>query len=113
MQMADFGFVKKVLPGERTSTLCGTPEYLAPEVVKGEGHWQAADWWVVVLYLKPLICLTCYPCYRHGDMPMLSGCRAASRRFLVLLCAATWGNTSTMNHMCHRHGRCTPLCLFT
>jgi cGMP-dependent protein kinase len=42
--MADFGFVKKVLPGERTVTLCGTPEYLAPEVVKSEGHWQAADW---------------------------------------------------------------------
>lgn len=44
MQMADFGFVKKVLPGQRTSTLCGTPEYLAPELIVGEGHWQAADW---------------------------------------------------------------------
>ncbi len=43
-QMADFGFVKKVLPGQRTSTLCGTPEYLAPELITGEGHWQAADW---------------------------------------------------------------------
>ena len=43
--MADFGFVKKVLPGARTSTLCGTPEYLAPEVLAREGHWQAADWW--------------------------------------------------------------------
>jgi cGMP-dependent protein kinase len=44
LQMADFGFVKKVLPGQRTSTLCGTPEYLAPELIVGEGHWQAADW---------------------------------------------------------------------
>lgn len=43
-QMADFGFVKKVLPGQRTATLCGTPEYLAPELIVGEGHWQAADW---------------------------------------------------------------------
>jgi serine/threonine protein kinase len=44
LQMADFGFVKKVLPGQRTATLCGTPEYLAPELIVGEGHWQAADW---------------------------------------------------------------------
>lgn len=44
LQMADFGFVKKVLPGQRTLTLCGTPEYLAPELIVGEGHWQAADW---------------------------------------------------------------------
>ena len=40
MQMADFGFVKKVLTGTRTNTLCGTPEYLAPEIITQEGHWQ-------------------------------------------------------------------------
>lgn len=41
-QMADFGFVKKVLPGTRTNTLCGTPEYLAPEIIAQEGHWQVS-----------------------------------------------------------------------
>ena len=30
LKMADFGFAKRLSPGQRTYTLCGTPEYLAP-----------------------------------------------------------------------------------
>lgn len=38
--------MKKVKPGTKTYTLCGTPEYLAPEVVMNKGHNHSADWWV-------------------------------------------------------------------
>lgn len=33
LKLSDFGFLKKLKPNERTYTLCGTPEYLAPEVI--------------------------------------------------------------------------------
>lgn len=44
LKMADFGFVKRLAPGVRTFTLCGTPEYLAPELVAQTGHARPVDW---------------------------------------------------------------------
>ena len=44
LKMADFGFAKKLTPGHKTYTLCGTPEYLAPEIVNQNGHNHAVDW---------------------------------------------------------------------
>jgi len=45
--MTDFGISKEGLSctDDRTSTFCGTPEYLAPEVLKQEQYSKAVDWW--------------------------------------------------------------------
>ena len=42
-KLTDFGFAKKV--AFKTYTLCGTPEYVAPEMLLNKGHGQSVDWW--------------------------------------------------------------------
>jgi len=43
LRLTDFGFAKYC--EGRTFTLCGTPEYLAPEVLMNKGHGLPVDWW--------------------------------------------------------------------
>lgn len=46
IKLTDFGLSKKFFTGEKKAfSFCGTPEYLAPEILKGTGHDQAVDFW--------------------------------------------------------------------
>ncbi|KAH8294061.1 hypothetical protein KR054_007930 [Drosophila jambulina] len=43
LKVTDFGFAKKV--ETRTMTLCGTPEYLPPEIIQSKPYGSSVDWW--------------------------------------------------------------------
>lgn len=43
VKLTDFGFAKRVI--DRAYTMCGTPEYMAPEILFGRGYGHDVDWW--------------------------------------------------------------------
>jgi len=43
--ITDFGFAKIIEPNEATHSSCGTPEYLAPEILRRQGYAFEVDWW--------------------------------------------------------------------
>ncbi|KYQ91197.1 protein kinase 3 [Tieghemostelium lacteum] len=76
IKLTDFGLSKSGITsmvgkaeGQFATTFCGTPEYLAPEIIQSKGHGKAVDWWGVgVLLYEILAGRSPFICSNRNDM---------------------------------------------
>lgn len=59
----DFGLANYIRENRLRKTFCGTPFFIAPEIVKKKGYGFEVDWWSVGIILY---------CMLYGDCPFMS-----------------------------------------
>jgi serum/glucocorticoid-regulated kinase 2 len=74
IKLIDYGLAKIIANDELAMSYCGTPEYLAPEMVDNKGHDMTVDWWAVgVLIYEMLIGVT--PFFNRNRQVLMSKIR--------------------------------------
>ncbi|XP_022761382.1 serine/threonine-protein kinase AtPK2/AtPK19-like [Durio zibethinus] len=72
--LTDFGLAKQFDENTRSNSLCGTVEYMSPEIITGKGHDKAADWWSVGILLYEML---------TGKPPFIGGNREKIQQKIV------------------------------
>ncbi|KAL8038918.1 hypothetical protein ABFX02_10G002400 [Erythranthe guttata] len=72
--LTDFGLAKELEKNGRSNSMCGTVEYMSPEIILGKGHDKAADWWSVGILLFEML---------TGKPPFIGGNRDKIQQKIV------------------------------
>ncbi|WKY10368.1 hypothetical protein Q1695_002597 [Nippostrongylus brasiliensis] len=81
IKIADFGLCKEEISfGDKTSTFCGTPEYLAPEVLEDNDYGRSVDWWGVGVVMYEMMCGR-LPFYSRDHQKLFELIMASELRF--------------------------------
>ncbi|XP_057513413.1 serine/threonine-protein kinase AtPK2/AtPK19-like [Actinidia eriantha] len=72
--LTDFGLAKQFDENTRSNSMCGTVEYMSPEIVLGKGHDKAADWWSIGILLFEML---------TGKPPFISGNREKVQKKII------------------------------